>query len=49
MGLALALVIVIYGIVIFYDRRDSRRIDEAIRVKVLDSGSSQINPEVADE
>lgn len=48
MGLALALVIVIYGYVIFTDKRASR-LDEAIRVKAVDSGSSQINPEVVDE
>lgn len=48
-GLAFCLCIVIYGLFLFAGKRQADRLDEAIRVKVLDSGSSQINPEVADQ
>lgn len=49
MGLGLALCILVYGLYLFAGMRQANRTDEAIRVKVNDSGSSQINPEVADE
>lgn len=49
MGLALVLCLVVYGLYLFAGQRQANRINEAIRVKVVDSGSSQINPEVADE